>query len=158
MSNDDVSTSRRDILKGLGIVTMAAAGYSMDTLAESKDHTHMHHAQANDPELQRIIDNTMDCLKKGEACSQHCIDLFKAGDTSVANCADSVQEMLAACTALSKLATYNSKHLKVFVTACVGVCEDCEKECRKHADKHTACKACADSCIDCIKACKDYLA
>ena len=159
MNENDISFSRRDLLKGIGIVTAAtAAGFSLQAQAESKEFSHKHHMHTVDQDLVRVIDHAMDCIKKGETCSQHCIDLFKSGDTSVADCADSVHEMLASCTAMSKLAAYNSKHLKALMKVCIGVCEDCEKECRKHEDKHAECKACADSCADCIKVCKSYLA
>lgn len=150
-------TSRRALLKGFGLfATAAASGLSFNVLAQSQDHSaHHHHA---DPKRQGIIDAALECVKNGEACSQHCIELFKEGDTSVAACADAVQEMLASCNALAKLAAHNSRHLKAFVEACIGVCEDCEKECREHEDKHAECKACADSCANCIDACKEYLA
>jgi len=88
---------------------------------------------------------------------QHCIELFKQGDTSVAECADTVQDMLASCTAMSQLASYNSPHLKKMLHVCIAVCEDCESACREHADKHAECKACADSCEECIKVSKAYL-
>ena len=159
MNENTVSISRREALKGIGLITAAAAtGFSMEALAESKDQSHKHHTSTIDQGRQRVLDHAMDCIKKGEICNQHCIELFKAGDTSVADCADSVQEMLASCTAMSKLAAYDSKHLKALMKVCIGVCEDCEKECRKHENKHAECKACANSCADCIKVCKDYLA
>jgi Cys-rich four helix bundle protein (predicted Tat secretion target) len=159
MRENEEFVSRRNILKGFGLFAAAASsGLSLNALAESTEHSHAHHMHTVDLALQRVIDHAMDCIKKGETCAQHCIELFKIGDTSVANCADSVQEMLASCTAMSKLAAYNSKHLKAMMKVCISVCEDCEKECNKHADKHAECKACADSCKDCIKVCKDYLA
>jgi hypothetical protein len=34
------------------------------------------------------------------------------------------------------------------------LCEECEKECRKHADKHVQCKECGEACAECHKACK----
>lgn len=159
MSENNELVSRRNILKGFGLFAAAASsGLSLNTLAASTEHDHAHHVHTVDLALQRVIDHAMDCIKKGEMCNQHCIELFKTGDTSVANCAESVQEMLASCTAMSKLAAYNSKHLKAMMKVCISVCEDCEKECKKHADKHAECKACANSCADCIKVCKEYLA
>jgi len=156
---NDVPNRRRDVLKGLGaLAAVATAGVSRNALASSTQHNHQHHAHTVDLGRQRVIDHAMDCIKKGEACNQHCIDLFKAGDTTVANCADSIQEMLASCTAMAKLAAYDSKHLKAMMKVCIGACEDCEAECKKHADKHAECKACADSCADCIRVCKEYLA
>lgn len=157
-NDNDVSIKRRNILTGVATLTAAAAmGFTQNTLAAATEHTHKQHQHTIDHGRQRIIDHAMDCLMKGEACNQHCIELFKTGDTSVADCAGSVQEMLASCTAMSKLAAYDSRHLKAMLNVCIGICEDCEKECRKHEDKHAECKACADSCSDCIKICKEYL-
>src|SRR5262249_51485999 len=69
-----------------------------------------------------------------------------SGDTSLAVCAQRVSEMLPACDAVARLATLGAPRLGEFAAACRDVCDDCEKECRKHADTHTICKACADSC------------
>jgi Cys-rich four helix bundle protein (predicted Tat secretion target) len=72
--------------------------------------------------------------------------MFKAGDTSLAACAQRVAEMLPACDAVAQLATLGAPRLGEFAVACRDVCDDCEKECRKHADTHPICKACADAC------------
>ncbi len=152
----NVSIRRRDVLKGVGaFAAVAATGFAQNTLAKSTEHSHIHTV---DLAIQRIIDHAMDCVKKGDICTQHCMDLFKAGDTTLAACADSVLEMVVSCAAMSKLAAYNSKHLKAMVKVCISICEDCENECRKHGDKHAECKACADACAACIKSCKEYLA
>ncbi|MGH8646962.1 MAG: hypothetical protein ACREV4_03055 [Gammaproteobacteria bacterium] len=55
--------------------------------------------------------------------------------------------MIAACAALSHLSASKSAHTQVFANACALVCEDCEKECRKHAEKHQACADCAEACL-----------
>jgi Cys-rich four helix bundle protein (predicted Tat secretion target) len=151
--NTEFSESRRNIILG---TTAIAAGLAISGNANAAmDHHHMHAIPA---ERQKVIDASLDCVKAGQACAQHCIDMFKMKDTSMAECADSVQEMLATCNALSQLASYDSRHLKAFAKVCIDVCEDCKKECNKHAKKHAACKACAESCDDCIKACKAYIA
>lgn len=80
------------------------------------------------------------------------------GDNSVANCADKVTEMLAMCTALSQMASYQAKHLAKFAKVCDAVCKDCKKAGDEHADKHKACKDCSDSSKDCIKACEKIAA
>lgn len=149
--------SRRALLKGAGgVAALAAMGVMQQAVAAASEHAHHH--PASDDGRSRLVDSALACIKSGEACNAHCIELFKTGDTSVAGCADAVQEMLAACAALSKLAAYDSRHLKSMVQLCLDVCSDCEKECRKHEAKHAECKACADSCADCIKVSKAYLA
>lgn len=154
-NTSEVSESRRNIILGAtAVATAASLGLSTSANA-AMDHKHMHHAIPAG--RQKVIDSASQCIKDGQACVQHCIDMFKMKDTSMAQCADTVQEMLATCTALSQLASYDSKHLKDFAKTCINVCKDCKKECDKHADKHAACKACADSCKDCIDACDNYI-
>jgi Cys-rich four helix bundle protein (predicted Tat secretion target) len=101
-----------------------------------------------------LIDAALDCVKKGEACSNHCIILIKNGDNSVADCLDSVGETLAMCAALSTMASSQSTHLNALAKVCIDVCKDCEKECEVHADKHAECKACMESCAACIEECE----
>lgn len=148
-------TSRRNLLKGAGGIAALAAMGMMQPAAAASEHEHHHHVV--DDTRSRLIDSAAACIKTGDACSQHCIELIKTGDTSLAGCIDSVQEMLATCTALTKLAAYDSRHLKTMVQLCMNVAEDCQKECRKHETKHAECRDCANACADCIKVCKGYL-
>jgi len=144
------SLERRKVLASAGLVaTMAAIN---PTLAfGSSQHEH-------EKTATNVVDTALDCVKKGQACIEHCLELFKIGDTSVAECANTVQEMLAICTAISQLASYRSKYLPDLAKVCINVCEDCENECRKHEKMHAACKACANSCEECIKECKKLIA
>ncbi|MDH5711540.1 MAG: four-helix bundle copper-binding protein [Gammaproteobacteria bacterium] len=148
---ENISLSRRELLAG-ATAAIALTGSSL-AFAE-QDHKHHH---SSNP-YEATIDASLDCLKKGQACLDHCMLLFKKGDTSVADCADTVNEMLAMCSTLSKLSSYQSKHLKAFTKVCIESCKDCLKECRKHEDKHPECKACADSCRNCIKQCEKLVA
>ena len=152
-----VSYPRRSLLIGAAAFA-TLSGIAAVRTATAEEHSHEHHQHTIDQGRMRIIEHATDCVMKGEICVAHCVELFKAGNTSVAECADRVHEMLASCTAMAKLAAHDSRHLKDFVRACVGVCEDCEKACREHEKKHAECKACADSCADCVKVCRDYLA
>jgi len=151
-------SSRRTLLKGAGgIAALAAMGLVQEAVAATSEHEHHHH-HAIDDTRTRLIDSAMACIKAGDACNQHCIELFKTGDTSLAGCVDTVQDMLTTCNTLTKLAASDSRHLKAMAQLCMNVAEDCEKECRKHEDQHDECKACANACADCIKECKAYLA
>jgi Cys-rich four helix bundle protein (predicted Tat secretion target) len=75
------------------------------------------------------------------------------GDTELAECNLRVNEMLATCGAMVKLAAYQSERAKEIAKACVAACEACKAACEKHS-KHPECKACIESCDACIKACK----
>jgi Cys-rich four helix bundle protein (predicted Tat secretion target) len=154
---EEVSRHRRDLLIGATAIA-SLSGLGAMRVARAEEHSHEHHQHTIDQGRLRVIQHATDCVNKGEICIEHCLQLFKAGDTSVAECAESAHEMLASCTAMGKLAAYDSRHLKDFMRVCIGVCEDCEKACREHENKHAECKACADSCADCISVCKEYLA
>jgi Cys-rich four helix bundle protein (predicted Tat secretion target) len=95
-----------------------------------------------------------ECEASGRVCVAHCLESFKAGDTTLAVCATAVEAMRPACDALAQLAVLDSRHLKTFAPVCRDICLDCEKECRKHEKKHSACKDCADACAKVITALK----
>ena len=159
MKTDETSTlidnkSRRDILLGAAAVASTLATSSAFSATKNDHSAHQHMKNSN----TEIIDAALDCIKTGQACNDHCIELVKSGDTSIADCMDILTESLAMCTALSQMASYQSSHLPALAKVCISVCEECEKECRKHEKKHVACKACADSCNACVKACKKIVA
>ena len=142
--------SRRDVIRGSIAATAALAAGSMGSAMAASGHQHMHHGSKN----QHLINTAMDCIKDGNACLDHCMQSFKTGDTTLAECAESVNKMLAMCTAVSQMASYNAENLGELAKVCMKECEACKAECDKHASKHEICKMCADSCKACAKACK----
>lgn len=146
--NSSANLSRRTLLQGAVVATLAAT--SGVTLAEKHVHTAAKH--------NNLVDAALSCIHKGNACMNHCLQLFKVGDNSVAECAESVNEMLSMCNTLASLAASDSRHLVAFAKVCSAVCEDCEKECRKHEEHHAECKACAESCALCIEECNKIAA
>lgn len=142
---------RREMLKT--VLATAASAISVAALAGEHDH-HSHGAPGMASRNAGLIAASADCLKTGEACLAHCLYLLGNGDKSVAACAQSVNELLASCTALMKLAGQDSKFVPAMAKVAAEVCASCEKECRKHADHHPECKACAESCAACVKECK----
>ena len=139
--------SRREVLVSAGAVLATVAAPT--AFAKSGEHHHGSHGMHS-----KLVESSLHCIRDGEACLDHCMSFFKKGDTSMADCAASVTEMLAMCTALQKMASYDSRHLGKLASVCLRVCEDCEKQCKKHAKKHEVCAACARSCKDCIRECK----
>jgi Cys-rich four helix bundle protein (predicted Tat secretion target) len=131
---------RRNLLLSAGAVV--AAGMTNAALAVAADEP----AVPSQGGHQALLDAARACVADGQTCLAHCLEMFKSGDNSLAACAQSVAQMLPACSAVAQLASLNAKRLGEFATACRDICEDCEKECRKHADTHAVCKACADSC------------
>jgi Cys-rich four helix bundle protein (predicted Tat secretion target) len=139
---------RRELLIGAGALLTTL--FANKAFAASTKHSH-----TSGKKFENIIDSGLNCVKKGEACIQHCLAHFS--DASLAECAARVQEMLPICQTLSKLATYESRHLKAYLTVCIQVCKDCEKACRVHENEHVPCKECADACARCIAECEKAL-
>lgn len=151
------NTSRRDLLKGLGIASTAlATGLSLKANAVTVDHSKMNHQIPIDVKLEEVIDTLLECIKMGEICNQHCMHMFQMGDTTLADCSISVQELIAASKATLKFTANNSSHLNAFLAVTIKVCESCEQECLKH-DKHIQCKDCAEACRDGIDFFTEYL-
>ena len=149
--------NRRELLRGAVALSALTAAGAATAASGGHDHHAHHGGHAANPH-EELIDSALDCVKTGTICQDHCVELIKAGDTSIAECLDSVQEMLAMCTALAKMAAYQSDQLKAVAKICAEVCRRCEKECRKHAEHHAQCKACAESCKRCIEACEKVAA
>jgi len=152
--------SRRDLLIGAGVVASVAVAGTAIAGTETGSHTMQSkysEAQAYKKHIA-LVAATNECIAKGQACISHCMETFRVGDTTMGECAFAVQQMLPVCTATAYLAAYDSKRLKSMAEACVGVCEDCEKECRVHQDHQPECRACADACAALIKEAKKLLA
>ena len=141
--------NRRELLIGAGALVTTL--FANKAFAASAKHGHTYGKK-----FKNLIDSGLNCVKKGEACIQHCLAHF--GDETLAECAASVQEMLPICATLSKLASYESRHLKEYLKVCIQVCKDCEKACRVHENTHVPCKECADACARCARECEKVLA
>jgi Cys-rich four helix bundle protein (predicted Tat secretion target) len=115
-------------------------------------------AFAADAKSTALVEAANGCVEAGEVCLEHCLASFRAGDTSLGDCATAVADMLPVCRALSRLAASGSKRLPAFAVACTQVCEDCEAACRKHESHHAPCKACAEACARVIAALKQVTA
>lgn len=162
-----LASSRRSILglatgAGLAQILNVASSGSVFAEGEHMDHMNMDH-MAMDHESglssnQALIDAALDCVKHGDVCLNHCISLLSKGETSIKDCIRTVSVMLPMCTTLAKLAALEAVRLKEFAKVCIVVCEDCEKECKRHADHHAICKNCMESCAACIKECKRVVA
>jgi len=150
--NTGNDSNRRDFLLAAGSLAMATATVSNTVIAADTKHHH-HHGPSN----PGLVKTSADCTATGNACIAHCLILLGNGDKDMAECAKSVQLMMPMCEAVGYHAAANSKHLKAMVKICQNVCDDCEKACREHEDKHAECKSCANSCSDMIDACKAYL-
>ena len=152
---------RRDMLLGSGAVALAmTAGQVMaqvKTATKAKEPEkggHHHHAGSA---FTPVMISSGICIEKGQVCLSHCIMLMGEGDKAMAACAKSVSQLLAVCTSLQQLAAQESPYVRDMARIAARVCKDCEAECKKHADKHAACKDCLEACADCRKECEKLI-
>jgi Cys-rich four helix bundle protein (predicted Tat secretion target) len=136
----------------VGAMAALAAGATAAAAADTAMDHSMHHGGPGP--YAKLAGSASQCIVAGQTCLAHCIVLLGGGDTSIADCAKSVNQMLALCNALQSLATQGSATTPALAKVTLDVCTACEKECRKHEAKHAECKACADSCASCAKECK----
>jgi Cys-rich four helix bundle protein (predicted Tat secretion target) len=139
--------SRRALLVGAGAIGAAlATGTSLG--GDAPGHRHEDHA----PKNPGVLEAVNDCVVTAQQCAAHCLVAFQEGDTTLADCARKVNEMLPICRAFSYQLAGNSPYVKSLAAVCRQACEDCEKECRVHEDKHVECKECAESCAQVVAA------
>jgi hypothetical protein len=81
----EVQINRRDLI-GAGAAGAAVVTISGSALAQT---SHEHHAAPSS-----LFDAASNCVKAGLVCSDHCLQAFAAGDTSLAACARAVDEMM----------------------------------------------------------------
>jgi len=145
---------RRDILRvGMGVAALAGVAHAAEESAGELAAPRT----AGDAQ-ERLAKAIGECVLTGNACLEHCLRLLGTGDTSLAECAKSVRDMLPVCGAVQALLAGNSPHTKAAVTLCLDVCTDCERACRKHESHHAICKKCADACASTAKAARTFLA
>jgi Cys-rich four helix bundle protein (predicted Tat secretion target) len=134
---------RREFIAAAG--TLAAAASASPAFAQMEENMHP-------PKYEALEKAAAHCVETGNDCLRHCFGMFKMKDTSMANCADSVYQLVAACAALNALAAVNSEHTGHLAKTVAMVCRDCQKECEKFP--HIAeCKACGESCKACAAEC-----
>lgn len=147
--------NRRELL--LGAAAMAAAATTGRAFAEEHvhkhDHDHSHGAASK--RNNALIKTSQDCVATGQICVHHCLELMGEGDKSMAACAKSVSDLVAACSTLQHLAAAESKHTVEMAKVVMKMCKECEEECKKpEVAKHDECKACGEACAACYKECK----
>jgi Cys-rich four helix bundle protein (predicted Tat secretion target) len=106
------------------------------------------------PPLYKALEKaTLECVGTGNDCLRHCFGMFAMKDTSMAACADSTFQLVAACDALAALAAVNSPHTPAMAKTVEKICMDCKKECDKFP-KIAECTACGEACKKCAEECR----
>jgi Cys-rich four helix bundle protein (predicted Tat secretion target) len=109
------------------------------------------------PKYKALEKTSIECVATGNDCLRHCFGMYKMKDTSMAECADSVFQLVAACESLAALAAVNSEHTGHLAKVVEMVCNDCKKECDKFP-KIAVCKTCGDACNSCAEECRKVAA
>lgn len=104
-------------------------------------------------EMKKASVAALRCAVLGETCLEHCIRSLSSGSTMMAECAKSVQQMIALCRAVASLAAMGSPFAKEVAAVCARACAECRSVCEKHAGHHVECKECAESCAECETLC-----
>ena len=141
---------RRNLILGMGAAAVAFAPLASAMEGDGQHHAKHDHSK-HSPQQPDVLDAVNGCIDKGQRCITHCLQLFREGNVSVADCAAKVHEMQAICEAFSYLLAANSTHIKTAAALCDGVCDECADECRKH-DQHIECRECAEACETTIAA------
>lgn len=140
------------------LATTAIAAAQQPEKPAGGEHVHEHqhghdHAGMGKLKYGDLMKEATHCVTTGEVCLSHCLETFAGGDTTLAVCASKVRELIAATGSLAELSAMGSSYVPAMSKVVLQVCQDCEKECRKH-EKHATCKACADACASCAEECR----
>jgi len=138
---------RREFVAAAG--TVAAVASTSQAFAQmAAEEPMMHPAQ-----YKALEEAAAHCVATGNDCMRHCLGMYAMKDTSMAGCANTAFQLVAACGALQTLASVNSEHTGHLAKAVEMVCTDCQKECEKWP-KVAECKTCGESCKACAAECR----
>jgi Cys-rich four helix bundle protein (predicted Tat secretion target) len=131
---------------------IAAAGTAAALASTSQAFAQGGEEEMHAPKYKALEKTSIECVATGNDCLRHCLGMYKMKDTSMAECADSVVQLIAGCDALAALAAVNSEHTGHLAKVVEMLCNDCKKECDKFP-KIAVCKTCGDACKACAAEC-----
>jgi Cys-rich four helix bundle protein (predicted Tat secretion target) len=139
---------RREFMTTLGAA--AAVLSAMPALAEeaASGVHHMHPAK-----YKALSDAAGKCVVDGDNCLRHCFGMLSMNDTSMAGCTQASFDTIAACRALSTLASVNSAAVPALAKVVADICAACKKECDKFP-QYSECVAMGESCKACGEECR----
>jgi Cys-rich four helix bundle protein (predicted Tat secretion target) len=102
---------RRKFIAAAG--TVAAAASASQAFAQIAEEPMMQMAEEpmmHPPKYKALEEATAHCVATGNDCLRHCLGMYSMKDTSMAGCANTAFQLVAACAALQTLAAVNSEH------------------------------------------------
>ena len=133
---------RREILTAVGALAVAGGA----TVADAQP------GEMHPPKYKALEDSTAKCVSTGEDCLRHCLGMLSMKDTTMAGCANSVVQLVAACRALQTLASVNSTFTPAFAKD-VGRSAPLARRSAGSSRKSASARACADACKTCADEC-----
>ena len=113
---------RRDTFSAIAAALAVGAGTQVQ--AQTHDHSKM---QGPGPTgagpYQGVAVAAADCIGKAQACLAHCLVLLGEGDKSMAECAQTVNQVLALCGALQNLANQQSNLTRALARVALDACQ-----------------------------------
>jgi Cys-rich four helix bundle protein (predicted Tat secretion target) len=152
------TVDRREFIAAAG--TVAAAASASQAFAQIAEEPMMQMAEEpmmHPPKYKALEEATAHCVATGNDCLRHCLGMYSMKDTSMAGCANTAFQLVAACAALQTLAAVNSEHTGHFANVVEMICKDCQKECEKWP-RVAECKTCGESCKACAEECRKVAA
>ena len=134
---------------GLATITALSSVVSQEHTHDMKDMKDMKMPEPG--KYSKAMMSAMHCQLQAQVCLSHCITEMGKGDKTLAACANSTREVIAACEAFGKIAVFDSPYTKKMAQLCEEVCKSCATECKKHSTHHKVCKDCMESCLSCAK-------
>jgi Cys-rich four helix bundle protein (predicted Tat secretion target) len=142
--------NRKEFLKNTAL-SVATVSTVSGLMAQSHDHEMKPGSASSKSKYSKAMMSAVHCQLAAENCLAHCINEMGKGDKSLVKCANSTREVIAACEAFVKMASFESSFTGKMADLCEDVCKACAAECKKHAEHHPECKECMDSCLSCAK-------
>ena len=152
------STSEKDIMERREFIAVGAAAAVASATQAFAETTGAPAAGAKmedmHPALYKNLEAAaIECVATGNDCLRHCLGMFAMKDTSMAECADSSLQLVAACNALASIAALNSSHVGALAKTVAMICDDCKKQCDKFP-KIAECVECGKACQKCADECR----
>jgi Cys-rich four helix bundle protein (predicted Tat secretion target) len=99
---------RREFIATAG--TVAAVASTSQAFAQAMMGGGEMEESMHPPKYKALEVEAAKCVVTGNDCLRHCLGMYKMKDTSMAGCADTAFQLVAACDALAALAAVNSEH------------------------------------------------
>jgi len=142
--------NRREVIMAAGGAVLASTVGS--AFAAGKGHQH-----GTELLIQEDLARTAsDCVRTGQTTLRLSINLLEGGDKSMAECGRAAQDLVATCEAMTKMASFGSRHIGPMAKIVRDVCIRAEKICSEHKE-HKQCLDCAKACRECADICNKYI-